>query len=124
MAADIKAIDNAPLALALAEAARPRERERTVPAQQPVATESAPRLDPVPQTREGLERLAQRLREYTQSMNRRVEFTVDEESGYTVIKVVDPETQKVIRQIPAEVTLRLARHLDPGGQGVLFSDEA
>ena len=39
-------------------------------------------------------------------------FSVDKDSGRTVIKVVDPETHEVLRQIPAEEILRMDKNLD------------
>ncbi len=121
MAADIKALESNPLVQGAVKNAL--SSQATIPAPIPrngVAAQEAPSSS----SREAVERLAQRLRDYAQSMDREVQFSVDEASGYTVIKVIDPESQKVIRQIPAEVTLRLARHLESGSQGLLFTDEA
>jgi len=39
-------------------------------------------------------------------------FSVDKDSGRTVIKVVDPATHEVLRQIPAEEILRMDKNLD------------
>ncbi len=120
MAADIKAIETSPVVQTLRETAVARVPAPTTdPAGVPAADDraDAPRAVDV-------ERLVERLRDYVQSMDREVQFTIDKESGYTVIKVIDPVNQKVIRQIPAEVTLRLARHLDKNAQGLLFADKA
>jgi len=38
-------------------------------------------------------------------------FSVDEPTGRTVIQLIDPETQKVVREIPPEETLRVAAYL-------------
>jgi flagellar protein FlaG len=46
-----------------------------------------------------------------QRMNRYLEFQVDEQSGRTVVTVKDRNTGEVIRQIPSEEILRLARNL-------------
>lgn len=51
------------------------------------------------------------LNDYVRGMQRELNFSVDEDSGRTVIKVLDPQTHEVIRQIPAEEVLALARHL-------------
>lgn len=40
-----------------------------------------------------------------------VQFSVDEKLNQVVIKVVDPSTQKVIKQIPAEAILRMREDL-------------
>lgn len=44
-------------------------------------------------------------------MARNLQFSVDEETGHTVVKVVDPETQQVIQQIPTERVLEIAKSL-------------
>ena len=38
--------------------------------------------------------------------------SVDQDSGRTVIKVVDPTTHEVLKQIPAEEILRMDKNLD------------
>jgi flagellar protein FlaG len=39
-------------------------------------------------------------------------FEVDEQSGETLVKVVDGDSGEVLRQIPSETTLKIARSLD------------
>lgn len=39
-------------------------------------------------------------------------FSVDKDSGRTVIRVIDPATHEVLRQIPAEEILRMSKNLD------------
>lgn len=46
-----------------------------------------------------------------QSMNRYLEFRVDEDSGRTVVTVKDKTTGETIRQIPSEEIMRLAQNL-------------
>jgi flagellar protein FlaG len=55
------------------------------------------------------------INEYVQSINRDLQFSVDEHTERTVIKVIDSESGKLIRQIPDEVFLELARKLNDGG---------
>lgn len=50
-------------------------------------------------------------------------FSIDDDSGKVVVKVVDGDTQDVIRQIPSEEALALSRSLDQI-QGALFSRKA
>lgn len=52
------------------------------------------------------------LNSYMQNMNRSLQFSVDDQSGETVIKVIDSETDKLIRQIPAEELLVLRSSLE------------
>ncbi len=44
--------------------------------------------------------------------NAQVQFAIDNESGRTLIKVVDTESKRVIRQIPTEEILVIARNID------------
>ena len=54
------------------------------------------------------------LNTYVQSINRNLEFNIDTDSGQIVVKVVDSETDEVIRQIPNEEALYIAKQLDEG----------
>ena len=51
------------------------------------------------------------LNDYVQVIRRELQFSVDKESGRTVVTVVDAETGEKIRQIPREEVLALARHM-------------
>ena len=62
------------------------------------------------------------LNEHMQVIQRELHFTVDDDSGQTVIKVMDLATQQVIRQIPNEEALRAARSLGAGFDIELFSE--
>ncbi len=52
------------------------------------------------------------LNDYVQSVQRNLHFQYDKDSGRSIIKVVDRVTQEVIRQIPEESALKLARKLN------------
>lgn len=52
-----------------------------------------------------------------------LEFSVDDDTDTMVVKVLDTETQKVIRQIPSEEVLKIAQALDKL-QGLLVRDKA
>lgn len=60
---------------------------------------------------EEVKRAAQQLETFMQSMNRYLEFRIDEDSGRTVVTVKDRTTGDTIRQIPSEEVLRLAQNL-------------
>lgn len=47
-----------------------------------------------------------------QSLSRGLVFSVDTDSERIVVKVVDQQTSEVIRQIPSEVSLEIAKSLD------------
>ncbi len=52
-----------------------------------------------------------KLNDYVQNIQRNLHFSIDHDSGVMVVKVIEANTDKVIRQMPNEETLRLARHL-------------
>lgn len=62
------------------------------------------------------------LNEYVQVVRRNLQFSIDENSGRTIISVIDAETDEVIRQIPPETAVDLARRLEEqtGGHGAIF----
>ncbi|MEZ5529429.1 MAG: flagellar protein FlaG [Porticoccaceae bacterium] len=51
------------------------------------------------------------IADYVQSISRDLQFRVDEQIGTTVITVVDSKTDEIIRQIPAEEAVSLARYI-------------
>lgn len=60
---------------------------------------------------EELEQATRQITSYMQNVSRSLEISVDGELGTTVIQVLDAETEEVVRQMPAEETLRFARFL-------------
>lgn len=61
--------------------------------------------------RDKLEQAVTKLNDYIQSVQRDLQFNVDDDSGRMVVKVVDRKTNEVVRQIPDEVALNMARNL-------------
>lgn len=51
------------------------------------------------------------LNDAVQNIRRELEFSVDEDSGRTIIKVVDSVTGDVIRQLPPEELLAAAKSI-------------
>lgn len=64
------------------------------------------------------------MNQYIQSTQRDLHFSYDKASGETVVKVLDRTTQEVIRQIPDETFLKLAKSRDVEGNFQLFSAQA
>ncbi|MFK7828962.1 MAG: flagellar protein FlaG [Congregibacter sp.] len=58
-----------------------------------------------------LEQATRDISSYMQSISRSLEISIDGELGTPIIQVLDTETDEIVRQIPAEETLRLARLL-------------
>lgn len=73
--------------------------------------------------RDALEASVQDLNNLVQDLQRELRFSVDDESGQTVVSVVDRETKELLRQIPSEEVLQLRERMKEA-TGALFSDEA
>jgi flagellar protein FlaG len=64
------------------------------------------------ETRRKLQEGVKELNSFVKPYNTSLAFSVDEESGELVVKVTDNDTKEVIRQIPSEEALELAKALD------------
>lgn len=71
-----------------------------------------------------LSQVVGRLNDYVQTLRRDLVFRVDEETDKVVVTVVDPESGEVIRQIPSEEVMAVARALNQVQQGLLFDAKA
>ena len=63
-------------------------------------------------TNQALNDAIDKLNSKVQNLNRNLEFSLDKDSGDLLVKVVDAQTHKVIRQIPSEEALALAQNID------------
>ena len=60
-----------------------------------------------PQDRVEVERYLSEIVNYTEFFNKRLRFSINEELNQVVVKVIDSETDKVIKEIPPEVLQRM-----------------
>lgn len=74
-------------------------------------------------SRQELEKAVEAVQKFTEPMASNLQFTIDEETGITVVKVVDTSTKEVIRQMPSEEMLQIAKALDRL-QGILIKQKA
>ena len=65
----------------------------------------------------------EKVKDFTQKLANELNFSVDEDSGQTVVKIVDTATQETIRQIPSKEMLAIAQALDRF-QGLLIKQKA
>lgn len=63
------------------------------------------------------------LNELMKQGQRSLSFSVDDSVDEVVVRVVDTQTEELIRQIPNEEVLKFKQHLE-GMLGLLFSDKA
>jgi len=111
---------------------QPSARTPRVPAPPANATASAPlppdgrnspRAVSAPEVHIDVEQARASIERFVQSMKRELEFAVDDASGRTIITVRNKETGEIIRQIPSEEVIALARAYAEG-QPVLIDSTA
>ncbi|MCP4726112.1 MAG: flagellar protein FlaG [bacterium] len=78
--------------------------------QQPV-TKEQPIPEPKPIDTDVLEKIAEELNEDFRIFNATISFSVDKDTGTTVVRIFDRDTEEVIRVIPPEELLSLAAKL-------------
>jgi flagellar protein FlaG len=86
-------------------------------------TPSRPAEDEKQPDRAELEQSVDDMNSLVQELQRELQFSVDDGSGEMIVKVVDRETDEVLRQIPAEEVLRLRQRLQEA-TGLLFEGRA
>ena len=69
--------------------------------------------------KEELHKAVKELNEYVKSMDRGLSFRLDEESGRQVITVIEVTSGDIIRQIPDEKMLEVARELAASASGLI-----
>ena len=72
-------------------------------------------------TPDRIQQAVQQIQSYLSDSQRQLQFQVDSDSGRTIVRVINPETNEVIRQIPGEEMLKLARAIGSNG-GRIISD--
>ena len=70
-----------------------------------------------------LEKIIEELRKKLSMLNTQLKIQIDKDTDMTVIKVIDKQTNKVIRQIPPEYVLKIAKYLDEIA-GLLLNEKA
>lgn len=87
----------------------------------PAAASSAAAQPDIPQpTSAQLTQAVASINQTLQKLAPGLEFSIDQESNRTIVKVVDQQTKELIRQMPSAETLEIAKALDRV-QGLLIS---
>lgn len=55
--------------------------------------------------------VADALREITSFLGNELNFEIDKDTGKILVKILDPESHEVIRQIPTEVVVNMSKRL-------------
>lgn len=95
-------------------AANPVTREARTPTESTTrATEQAlSRQQVQAPAREQLEAATESVRTFVQPINSNLEFSVDDDTGQLVVRIIDRTTKEVIRQMPSAEMLSIAKALD------------
>ncbi len=92
------------------------------------AEEIRPEGEAAPARRPELQEIEQAVKEindHLQLVRRNLEFSVDRDTQRVVVKVVDAETGEVVRQIPPDAVLELAKFLrEKESKGLLLVQQA
>ena len=91
--------------------------------QQKAAADTVREAKEAAQEKEPLEDVVSDLNKLVRELQSELRFSVDKDSGDTVIKVIDRETDEVVRQIPSEELIHLRKRLQDAA-GVFFQDSA
>ncbi len=83
--------------------------------------QAAVRSDPTPAQ---LQSMADNANKAMRQINSNVEFSVDEVTNKTVVKVVESQTGQIVMQIPSEEMLAITRAIDRAQQGILLRQKA
>ena len=93
-----------------------------LPAPRVMGSASLPASTPPPRP-EQVQQAVEQIQRVVSLVAQNLQFTVDKGTGKTIIRVVDSQTKEVIRQIPTEEVISIARALDQM-QGLLFNSKA
>ncbi|GAB1394003.1 flagellar protein FlaG [Rhodocyclaceae bacterium] len=95
------------------------------PQRDAVAAEALPKANPLPEqpSREQVKQAVEEMRKsMSQAAANNLQFSVDDETGQTIVRVTDTQTGELIRQIPSEELVELAKSLDRM-QGMLLRQQ-
>ena len=85
-----------------------------------IVPDSAPQQQPKP---EQVQKVVESLKQLVENKApNSLQFSVDDSTGKTIVRITDAETGEMIRQIPSEELLAIARSLDKA-QGMLLKQE-
>lgn len=99
--------------------ATPKTEAASVELQQAVQQNKNP-----PPTAAQVQSAVDTLNKAMKQINANVEFSIDEETKRTIIKVVESKTGEVVRQFPSEEILAISRAIDNMQKGLLIKQQA
>jgi flagellar protein FlaG len=97
--------------------ARARANAPAAAAEAPAPVRQMPAAPPVELHK--IESVTRQIDSFLRSINRSLQFRLDETTGRMVVSICDAETGEVIRQVPGEEALRIAQDLENHLSGML-----
>ena len=119
---DISQVSSAVVAQFAGSVANPAAASIPAPSSTP-APQPAPASDSKHVDEKQLVQAVNQINQIVQSVNPGVEFTIENGSNAVIVKVVDVQSQEVIRQFPSEAAIGIAQALD-NLQGVLLTNKS
>jgi flagellar protein FlaG len=98
--------------------------DRSAVAATKAAAAPAPaRHDPAEPDHATLTQAVEKLNTALRGMSQGLEFSIDQDTKRTVVKVIDQQTKEVIRQVPTQEVLEISKAIDRA-QGLLIRQQA
>jgi flagellar protein FlaG len=92
--------------------------------EKPALPQEAPRPAPATKpTQQQVKEAVEQIQRNNVASSTDLQFSVDSATGRTIVSIVDAETGEVVRQIPTEEIMKMARSLERM-QGLLFTGKA
>lgn len=90
----------------------------------PVQIEQAvTQTEKIEASRQELEEAVKAVNDFLKPINNSIQFNLDDDTGKTIVKVIDLATKDVIRQFPSEEMLSIAKAIDKM-KGLLVQQKA
>ena len=96
----------------------------TMPKTKEASSEAAPAPVKVAPSPESLQKMVDNANKVMDKMSSRLEFTVDDTTNKTVVKVTEAQSGKIIMQFPSEEMLSITRAIDSSQHGALLKEKA
>jgi flagellar protein FlaG len=115
-------VANSPPAQAIQSAISRQQSGQRVAEERNVPAASSSAQKPVPSEDQNFQQALKDVQSAISKVSSDLTFSYDQDFGRTIVKVVDSETDQVIRQIPSEEFIRISKALDRL-QGLLIKEE-
>ena len=111
MAMDVKAIQSTQAALDMHTANTPQQNRELNPSKQENEEELFAKLHPQTQN-DIIKKTVEQLNEKLKLFDSSLKIEIDKDTGIQVVKIIDSQNKEVIRQLPPETTLKIAKYID------------